>query len=57
MASEGRARNNLADTLIKLGRFENAREEIHRAIQCKKSYGHAAESWKTSYILSDLEDG
>jgi tetratricopeptide (TPR) repeat protein len=55
MANEGRTRNNIAKTLIKLGRFENAREEIHRAIQCKKPYGHAATPWTSWNILSDLE--
>ncbi|UCH94270.1 MAG: CHAT domain-containing protein, partial [Candidatus Aminicenantes bacterium] len=54
-AKEGLRRGNLANRLIKLGRYENAREEIHRAIECKKPYGHAAEPWKTWDILSDLE--
>lgn len=55
LADEGLARNNLEIRLIKLERFEDAREEIHRAIECKRPYGHAAEPWKTWEILNDLE--
>jgi tetratricopeptide (TPR) repeat protein len=55
MAKEGAARGNIANTLIKLGRYENAREEIHRAIQCIEPYSHATEPWKAWNILSDLE--
>jgi len=55
MASEGLARSNLAIRLIKLKRYQEARQEIHRAMECKKPYGHAAEPWKTCKILSDLE--
>jgi tetratricopeptide (TPR) repeat protein len=52
---EGVVRSNLAGTLIKLQRFEEARPELQRAIECKKPYGHATESWKTWDILHDLE--
>jgi len=52
---EGRARNNLADTLIRLRRYDDARRELRRAIECDKPYGHAAEPWKTWNILHDLE--
>ncbi|MCK5058369.1 MAG: tetratricopeptide repeat protein, partial [Candidatus Aminicenantes bacterium] len=55
MANEGRARNNLADTLIKLKRFAEARREIKRAVECKKTYGHAAQPWTTWMILHNLE--
>jgi tetratricopeptide (TPR) repeat protein len=55
IANEGVARNNLADTLIQLKRYDEARQEILRAIECKKPYGHAAEPWKTWDILCDLE--
>lgn len=54
-ANEGRARNNLADTLIKLHRYDEARRELLRAIECKKSYGHAAEPWTTWRVLEELE--
>lgn len=52
---EGSVRNNLADTLIKLQRYNEARRELHRAIECSKPYGHAAEPWKTWGIVCDLE--
>jgi len=52
---EGAARNNLADTLIKLERYDEARHELLRAIECNQPYGHAAEPWKTWDILHDLE--
>jgi tetratricopeptide (TPR) repeat protein len=55
MAKEGVARNNLAIRLIKLKRYDDARQEILRAIECYKAYGHASEPWKTWIILHDLE--
>jgi tetratricopeptide (TPR) repeat protein len=55
MDSEGRDRNNLAFLLIKLNRYGEARQEIKRAIECKKPYGHAAKPWTSWDILYDLE--
>jgi len=55
MAKEGFARSNLAIMLIKLKRYREARQEIHRAMECDKPYGHAAEPWKTLMILHNLE--
>ena len=55
LAKEGKDRSNLADTLIKLRRYDEARQELQRAIECKKPYGHAAKPWKTWSILEDLE--
>ena len=52
---EGFSRHNLADTLIKLQRYDEARGELHRAIECDKSFGHAAEPWKTWVNLHNLE--
>ncbi|MDQ3011405.1 MAG: tetratricopeptide repeat protein, partial [Acidobacteriota bacterium] len=52
---EGLRRNNLALTLIRLERYPEARRELHRAIECGKPYGHAAELWKTWNNLCDLE--
>jgi tetratricopeptide (TPR) repeat protein len=52
---ESTARNNLADTLIKLQRYAEARREILRAIECNKPYGHTAEPWKSWAILHELE--
>jgi tetratricopeptide (TPR) repeat protein len=55
LAKEGMRRSNLADTLIKLHRYDEARQELWRAIECREPYGHAAELWKTWSILEDLE--
>jgi tetratricopeptide (TPR) repeat protein len=55
LADEGIDRSNLADTLIKLHRYDEARQEILRAIECRRPYGHAAEPWKTWSILENLE--
>jgi tetratricopeptide (TPR) repeat protein len=52
---EGFGRNNLARTLIKLQRFEEARRELHRAIERLKPYGHAAEPWRAWGVLHNLE--
>ncbi len=52
---EGFALNNLADTLVKLQRYDEARRELLRAIECKKLFGHAATIWKTWNILQNLE--
>ncbi len=52
---EGFDRNNLAITLIQLQRYDEARRELLRAIECKKPYGHAAQPWTTWAILYDLE--
>ena len=54
-SKEGRTRTNLAISLIKLRRYDEARQEILRALECKKPYGPAAQSWKTFNILHDLE--
>jgi len=55
MINEGKNRNNLADTLIKLHRYDEARRELQRVIECKKPYGHAALPWTTWNILYKLE--
>jgi tetratricopeptide (TPR) repeat protein len=54
-ANEGRVRNNLADCLRTLRRFDEARTEIHRASECTKQFGHACEPWKTWAVLADIE--
>ena len=54
-ANEGRARNNLGNTLRKLRRHDEARQEIHRAIECDAQFGNASEPWKTWNILADIE--
>jgi tetratricopeptide (TPR) repeat protein len=55
LKSEGIARNNLANTLIKLHRYYEARRELQRAIECDKPFGHAAKPWTAWNILYDLE--
>jgi tetratricopeptide (TPR) repeat protein len=55
LRNEGGTHSNLATTLIKLQRFEEARRELQRAIECKKPFGHVAESWRTWGILHNVE--
>ena len=52
---EGIARGNAADSLQKLGRLDEAKREVERAIVCKQPFGHAAEPWKAFAILSRIE--
>jgi tetratricopeptide (TPR) repeat protein len=52
---EGSARYNLADTLMTLQRYGDARQELQRALECDKPFGHAAEPWKTWALLHNLE--
>lgn len=54
-AKEGGLRNNLANTLRKLGRWDEAREQIRQAIKCKAQFGHAAEPWTSWAILFEIE--
>lgn len=53
--AEGRRHSNIADTLCRLERYDEARPEIMRAIECKRDLGHAAEPWKTFNILHQIE--
>lgn len=53
--SEGKARNNIADTLQKLKRYDEARTEIMRAIECKSQVGLASLPWTSYDILSLIE--
>ncbi len=52
---EGRARNNAASLLNALGRHDDARRELQRAIACLEPFGHAATPWTTFNNLHDLE--
>jgi tetratricopeptide (TPR) repeat protein len=54
-ASEGRQRNNLAECLRRLRRFDEAREEVLRAIKCEAQFGHESKPWTTWAILADIE--
>lgn len=53
--SIGRQCNNIAITLVKLQRYDEARPELLRAIECNETFGHEAEPWKTWAILHDME--
>ncbi len=55
LLNEGKERNNLANTLIKLKRYDEARDEINRANECKSQFGHAAHPWTAFSILYELE--
>jgi tetratricopeptide (TPR) repeat protein len=55
LRNEGVSRGNVADKLVKLNRYAEARVELGRAIECKKPFGHVAEPWTTFDILADLE--
>src|SRR5262245_18986727 len=52
---EGLVRNNLAGALMMRQRYDDARQELQRALECKKPFGHAAELWYTWAGLYDLE--
>jgi tetratricopeptide (TPR) repeat protein len=54
-AKEGIVRNNLGNTLHRLGRLDEARTEIHRAIECNAQFGHAAQPWTAWNTLSVIE--
>ena len=54
-AREGHVRSNLAATLSKLRRLDEARQEIRRAIDCNAQFGSASEPWKTWSILAGIE--
>lgn len=55
LAKEGRVRNNLADSLRKLGRLDEGRQEILRAIECKIRFRHASEPWTSWAVLAEIE--
>jgi tetratricopeptide (TPR) repeat protein len=52
---EGKTQSNLAVTLSKLQRLEEARQAIRRAIECSSPFGHAASPWTSWDILADIE--
>jgi tetratricopeptide (TPR) repeat protein len=55
LVNEGRTRHSLANTLFDLRRYDEARRELQRAIECKRPYGHAATPWTTWNLLHNLE--
>ncbi len=52
---EGRQHSNAANSLGKLGRLDEARREVERAIVCFQPFGHASEPWRAFEILSRIE--
>jgi tetratricopeptide (TPR) repeat protein len=54
-AKEGTSRYNLAIALHKRRRFDEARQEILRAIECGAQFGHASLPWKSWNVLADIE--
>ncbi|MCI5191640.1 MAG: tetratricopeptide repeat protein, partial [Candidatus Electrothrix sp. AU1_5] len=52
---EGIRRNNIANTLRQLKRYDEARQEIKRAIECKKELGHAGTVWNAFAVLHLIE--
>jgi tetratricopeptide (TPR) repeat protein len=55
MADEGRAWNNLGETLHRLQRLDEARQVIHRAIECYAPYGHSVQPWTAWSVLTNIE--
>lgn len=47
VAQEGAIRSNLSDSLRRLHRLGEARQEARRAIECSEPFGPAAEPWRT----------
>jgi tetratricopeptide (TPR) repeat protein len=55
LSGEGKTRSNLADAFIKHKRYDEARQELQRAIETLSPCGHASESWKAWSVLEGLE--
>jgi len=53
--SEGYTRSNLGDTLRHLRRFEEARREVRRAIECMQPLGNASSIWTAWNVLALIE--
>jgi len=45
----------VAIPLSKLQRYDEARRELHRALECLEPFAHAAQPWKAWAVLHDLE--
>ena len=55
LINEGYVHNNLANTLLKLQRYDDARRAVQHAIACYEPFGHVAKPWTAWGILHDLE--
>jgi tetratricopeptide (TPR) repeat protein len=53
--SKGLYHSNAAIPLIQLARYDEARKELERAVECKRPFGHVAELWKTFGAIFYLE--
>ena len=53
---EGVTHHNLANVLLKLQRYDDARREVLWAFEAKAPLGHAAEMWRTWNVLCHLEE-
>jgi len=56
LGREGIARSQMADKLMRLGRYDEARRELERTVECDRPFGHDAEPWRTFSMLSRLEE-
>ncbi|MGZ4854013.1 MAG: TIR domain-containing protein [Candidatus Angelobacter sp.] len=55
LANEGICRRNLAETLLRLKRYSEARTECLNAIALQEKYGHDVVPWVTWGLLSSIE--
>lgn len=55
LLNESQNRSNLAIALLKLQRWDEAREEIQRALQGATQFGHDAVSWTMWGVLAKIE--
>ncbi|NMF83850.1 tetratricopeptide repeat protein, partial [Nodosilinea sp. P-1105] len=55
LKEEGVARNNIGKTLLKLQRYDEARREIRRAIECRQPFGAAGDIWQSFSVLHQIE--
>ena len=52
---EGIARTSVARPLIDLRRYEEARIELRRALECKQQFDDGVESWRTWALIEEVE--
>jgi tetratricopeptide (TPR) repeat protein len=54
-AREGMVLCRLAETMLRLNRIDEARDNILRSIECNKTFGHVVTPWVGWAILSSIE--
>jgi tetratricopeptide (TPR) repeat protein len=52
---EGIVRTDLANPLIELGRYQEARLELKHALACKQRFDDSVESWRTWALIEKVE--